>query len=124
MSELDLHGPLRQYWGYEEFRPLQERVIRSLLGGHDAAVVMPTGGGKSLCYQLPALVSGRTAVVISPLIALMRDQAEQLAQMGIPAAIVNSAVPWREQSETISQAAGGVFRLLYISPEQIGRAHV
>jgi ATP-dependent DNA helicase RecQ len=121
VSELDLHGPLRQYWGYEEFRPLQERVIRSLLGGHDAAVVMPTGGGKSLCYQLPALVSGRTAVVISPLIALMRDQAEQLAQMGIPAAIVNSAVPWREQSETISQAARGVFRLLYISPERLAR---
>ena len=121
MSDPDLHGPLRHYWGYENFRPLQERVIRSLLGGHDAAVVMPTGGGKSLCYQLPAVVSGRTAIVISPLIALMQDQAAQLAQMGIPAAVVNSAVPWREQSSTISQAALGAFRLLYISPERLAR---
>ena len=122
VNDPDLHSPLRHYWGYEDFRPLQERVIRSLLGGHDAAVVMPTGGGKSLCYQLPAVVSGRTAIVISPLIALMKDQAAQLAQMGIPAAVVNSAVPWREQSSTISQAAQGAFRLLYISPERLARS--
>jgi superfamily II DNA helicase RecQ len=74
-----------QYWGYSSFRPLQERIIRSLLGEQDTCVVMPTGGGKSLCYQLPALVLGETAIVVSPLIALMQDQAMQLAQMGIPA---------------------------------------
>ena len=81
---------LRRYWGYHEFRPKQENVIRSLLAAHDTCVVMPTGGGKSLCYQLPAVISGKTAVVVSPLIALMQDQAAQLAQMGIPAAAINS----------------------------------
>ena len=72
--------------------------MRSLLEGRDVAVVMPTGGGKSLCYQLPALILGRTAVVISPLIALMQDQAAQLDQMGIPAAVLNSALPASEQT--------------------------
>ncbi len=118
---IDLHEPLARYWGYSEFRPLQERIIRSILAGHDAAVVMPTGGGKSLCYQLPALVSGKTAVVISPLIALMQDQAAQLTQMGIPAAVLNSAIPWSEQSNVISQAARGAYRLLYLSPERLAK---
>ncbi len=89
-ADADLLAPLRRYWGYDSFRPKQENVIRSLLGAHDTCAVMPTGGGKSLCYQLPAVVSGKTAVVVSPLIALMQDQAAQLAQMGIPAAAFNS----------------------------------
>jgi len=122
MGDIDLHEPLRRYWGYEDFRPLQERIIRSLLAGHDAAVVMPTGGGKSLCYQLPALVSGRTAIVVSPLIALMQDQVAQLGQMGIPAAVVNSSVPWKEQSGILSKAAAGAYRLLYLSPERLAKA--
>ena len=71
-------------WGYHEFRPKQESIIRSLLAGHDACAVMPTGGGKSLCYQLPAVVSGKTAVVVSPLIALMQDQAASLARWAFP----------------------------------------
>ena len=82
---------LRRYWGYHEFRPKQENVIRSVLAAHDTCVVMPTGGGKSLCYQLPAVISGKTAVVGSPLIALMQDQAAQLAQMGISATVINSS---------------------------------
>src|SRR5438270_7487624 len=101
MPEPDLLRALQQCWGYSSFRPLQESVVRSLLGGHDTCVVMPTGGGKSLCYQLPALVSGKTAVVISPLIALMQDQAAQLAQMGIPVAILNSAQPSDQQSQVM-----------------------
>jgi len=116
-----LHEPLARYWGYSEFRPLQEQVIGSILAGHDTAVVMPTGGGKSLCYQLPALVSGQTAIVISPLIALMQDQAAQLSQMGIPAAVLNSSVPWSEQSNVISKAARGAYRLLYLSPERLAK---
>jgi ATP-dependent DNA helicase RecQ len=117
----DLHGALRSYWGYDSFRPLQERIVHSLLGGHDVAVVMPTGGGKSLCYQLPALVLGQTVVVISPLIALMQDQAAQLAQMGIPAAVLNSARPPAEQQQVMRQACEGAWRLLYLSPERLAR---
>ena len=93
----DLYAALKKHWGYDSFRPLQERIIGSLMGGRDAAVVMPTGGGKSLCYQLPAVVLGQTVVVVSPLIALMQDQVAQLADMGIPAAVVNSSQAAEEQ---------------------------
>ena len=120
--ETDLLIPLRRYWGYSSFRPLQERIVRSLLAGHDTCVVMPTGGGKSLCYQLPAVVSDLTTVVISPLIALMQDQAAQLAQMGIPAAVLNSSVSHEQQSQVMRQAREGAFRLLYLSPERLQRA--
>ncbi|MBI1853667.1 MAG: RecQ family ATP-dependent DNA helicase [Planctomycetes bacterium] len=101
---------------------MQERVVRSVLDGHDVAVVMPTGGGKSLCYQLPALILGRTAVVISPLIALMQDQAAQLAQMGVPAAFLNSTQSSEEQSDVMRRAREGSYRLLYLSPERLARA--
>src|SRR4051812_19816163 len=119
--DLELLAPLRRYWGYDGFRPMQERIVRSLLAGRDICVVMPTGGGKSLCYQLPALVLGRTAVVISPLIALMQDQAAQLAQMGIPAAVLNSSMPSAEQWEVVRRARAGEYRLLYLSPERLAR---
>jgi ATP-dependent DNA helicase RecQ len=120
-TETDLAAPLRRYWGYSAFRPMQERIVRSLLAGHDACVVMPTGGGKSLCYQLPAVVSGGTAVVISPLIALMQDQATQLAQMGIPAAVLNSTLSESEQTKVMKLAREGAYRLLYVSPERVAR---
>src|ERR1700686_2866353 len=120
-AETDLLTPLRRYWGYSTFRPLQERIVRSLLAGRDTCVVMPTGGGKSLCYQLPAVVAGGTAVVISPLIALMQDQATQLAQMGIPAAVLNSTLSEGEQGKVMSRARDGAYRLLYVSPERIAR---
>src|SRR3984885_5496637 len=119
--ETDLLTPLRRYWGYSSFRPLQERVVKSLIAGHDTCVVMPTGGGKSLCYQLPAVISDRTVVVISPLIALMQDQATQLAQMGIPAAVLNSTLSDQQQSSVMRQAREGAYRLLYLSPERIAR---
>src|SRR6202140_1082794 len=119
--EADLLTPLRRYWGYSSFRPLQEQIVRSLLAGHDTCVVMPTGGGKSLCYQLPALVAERTTVVISPLIALMQDQAAQLAQMGIPAAVLNSSVSNEQQSQVMRQVREGAYRLLYLSPERLQR---
>jgi ATP-dependent DNA helicase RecQ len=121
LPEPDLLAPLRSYWGYSSFRPLQERIVRSLLAGRDTCVVMPTGGGKSLCYQLPAVVSGRTAVVVSPLIALMQDQAAQLAQMGIPAAVLNSTLNDQQQSSVVKQAREGAYRLLYLSPERLAR---
>ena len=120
-SESDLLGALQRYWGYSSFRPMQERIVRSLLAGHDACVIMPTGGGKSLCYQLPALVSGKTAIVISPLIALMQDQAAQLAQMGISAAVLNSFLARDEQQRVLHKARQGEYRLLYLSPERLAR---
>jgi len=119
--EADLFPLLQRYWGYSTFRPLQEKIVQSLLGGRDTCVVMPTGGGKSLCYQLPALVSGKTAIVISPLIALMQDQAAQLAQMGIPAAVLNSTQSSGEQSNVTKKACAGEYRLLYLSPERLAR---
>src|SRR3954469_7629583 len=100
---------------------MQERIIQSLLSGSDAAVVMPTGGGKSLCYQLPALALGQTVVVISPLIALMQDQVAQLADMGIPAALINSSQNNEEQRTVMRAAAQGAYRLLYLSPERLAR---
>jgi ATP-dependent DNA helicase RecQ len=119
--EADLLTPLRRYWGYSSFRPLQERIVRSLLARRDTCVVMPTGGGKSLCYQLPAVISEQTAIVISPLIALMQDQAAQLAQMGIPAAVLNSSLSTEQQNNVMKQAREGAYRLLYLSPERLSR---
>ncbi len=120
MSDVpNLAEALRRYWGYHEFRPKQENVIRSLLAAHDTCVVMPTGGGKSLCYQLPAVISGKTAVVVSPLIALMQDQAAQLAQIGIPAAAINSFQNSSERRQVMEKAARGEYRLLYLSPERL-----
>src|ERR1700685_2828735 len=121
-SEADLITLLQRYWGYGTFRPLQEKIVLSLLGGRDTCVVMPTGGGKSLCYQLPTLASGKTAIVISPLIALMQDQAAQLAQRGIPAAVLNSTQTSGEQSDITKKACAGEYRLLYLSPERLARA--
>jgi len=119
----NLLGALGRYWGYDSFRPLQEGVVRSLLSGRDACVVMPTGGGKSLCYQLPAAMSDeKTVIVVSPLIALMQDQVAQLTQMGIAAALLNSSLPSNEQSGVMQQAAAGQYRLLYLSPERLARA--
>jgi ATP-dependent DNA helicase RecQ len=115
----NLSEVLRRYWGYHEFRPKQENVIRSLLAARDTCVVMPTGGGKSLCYQLPAVISGKTAVVVSPLIALMQDQAAQLAQMGIPAAAINSFQSSAERRSVMEKAGRGEYRLLYLSPERL-----
>jgi ATP-dependent DNA helicase RecQ len=110
---------LKKYWGYEAFRPRQEEVVRSLAAGRDVCVVMPTGGGKSLCYQLPAVLDEqRTAVVISPLIALMQDQVAQLRQMGIPAVFLNSAVEEADRHEVKRKASSGEYRLIYVSPER------
>jgi len=122
-DEINLLEPLRQYWGYDSFRPMQERIVRSLMAGKDTCVVMPTGGGKSLCYQLPAALDAKsTAIVISPLIALMQDQTAQLAQMGIEAAVLNSFVSRKSADEITQSATEGKFRLLYLSPERIAQS--
>jgi ATP-dependent DNA helicase RecQ len=121
-SDTELLGALRQYWGYDAFRPLQENIVRSLLGGRDTCVVMPTGGGKSLCYQLPAaILQEKTVIVVSPLIALMQDQVAQLTQMGIPSALLNSTLAGDVQSWVLHKSIQGAYRLLYLSPERLAR---
>ena len=123
ISESTLLGALRRYWGFDSFRPLQKSIVQSLVEGRDTCVVMPTGGGKSLCYQLPAtLLARQTAIVISPLIALMQDQVAQLAQMGISAALLNSSLAAKEQARILRDASEGTYRLLYLSPERLARA--
>src|ERR1700721_1539688 len=122
VSQTELRGALRRFWGYDSFRPMQEKVVRRLIAGHDTCAVMPTGFGKSLCYQLPAaLLSNETVVVVSPLIALMQDQVAQLTQMGIPSALLNSTLSSDVQSWVLHQAIKGAYRLLYLSPERLAR---
>ena len=123
ISGTSLLAALRRYWGYDSFLPLQEKIVRSLLDGCDACVIMPTGGGKSLCYQLPAaLLSEQTVIVISPLIALMQDQVAQLTQMGIASAALNSFLTEGQQSVVMANAVKGKYRLLYLSPERLARS--
>src|SRR5579862_5394665 len=123
VSQTELRGALRRFWGYDSFRPMQEEVVCSLIGGHDVCAVMPTGFGKSLCYQLPAaMLSNETVVVVSPLIALMQDQVAQLTQMGIPSALLNSSLSKPRQAQVINEATEGKYRLLYLSPERLAAA--
>jgi ATP-dependent DNA helicase RecQ len=115
-----LSEALHRYWGYDSFRPGQENIVRSIAAGRDACVVMPTGGGKSLCYQLPAVLDAqRAVVVVSPLIALMQDQVAQLEQMGVPAGFLNSSLSSDARSVILRRASEGHYRLLYLSPERI-----
>jgi ATP-dependent DNA helicase RecQ len=113
---------LKRYWGFDSFRPKQEEIVKNLCAGRDVCVVMPTGGGKSLCYQLPAVLEeNRTAVVISPLLALMQDQVAQLLHMGIPAVSLNSTVAEAERGRLKKMAMAGHYRLMYVSPEHAVR---
>jgi ATP-dependent DNA helicase RecQ len=110
---------LRQYWGHETFMPLQEEAISCVLNGRDSVVVLPTGGGKSICFQVPALSLPGLAVVVSPLIALMKDQVDGLQVCGFPAACINSTLTLAEKREVAAAIRSGRLRLLYISPEKL-----
>lgn len=110
---------LQHYWGYSSFRPGQEEAIRSVLEGNDTLVLFPTGGGKSLCYQVPAVVQDGLTVVISPLIALMQDQVEQLNQAGIRATFLNSTLSSYEVEQRLVNARNGMYKLLYVAPERL-----
>src|SRR3989344_9301474 len=110
---------LKKHFGYEEFRPLQEEIIERVLQGKDCVVLMPTGGGKSLCFQLPALMSDGVAIVISPLISLMKDQVDALRTNGIAADLINSTLSPVEIAGVMERAQQGELKMLYIAPERL-----
>jgi ATP-dependent DNA helicase RecQ len=110
---------LKQYWGYDAFRPLQQEIITAVLEGKDALALLPTGGGKSVCFQVPAMAKDGICLVVSPLIALMKDQVEQLKRKGILALAVYSGMSFLEVKKTLQNAAYGNFKFLYVSPERL-----
>src|SRR5918995_5656967 len=118
-STSDILAAVRRYWGYPELRPLQEQAIRAGLDRRDSLVVMPTGGGKSLCYQVPAELAQRTDIVVSPLISLMKDQVDGLRECGYAAAALYSGMPLHAVQETEEQVAAGRYRLVFVAPERV-----
>ena len=116
MNKYDL---LRQYFGHTSFRPGQEAMIDALLDGRDAFGVMPTGAGKSMCYQIPALLLPGVTLVISPLISLMKDQVMALCQAGIPAAYLNSSLTYNQYCEALRRACNGAYKIIYVAPERL-----
>lgn len=110
---------LRQYWGYGEFRPLQEDIIQSILDGHDTLALLPTGGGKSICFQVPAMCMEGICIVVSPLIALMHDQVQRLREKNIPAIAITSTMSKRETDIAFDNCVYGKIKFLYLSPERL-----
>ncbi len=118
-DSVNLHGVLKRFFGFDSFRPLQEEIIRDALAGKDVFAVLPTGGGKSLCFQLPALTRPGLTVVVSPLIALMKDQVDALQAAGVPATFLNSSLAAGESRPRLRGLHNGEFRLLYVAPERL-----
>ena len=116
---MDKYEVLKQYFGYDSFREGQEALIDGILAGRDTFGVMPTGAGKSICYQVPALVMGRITLVISPLISLMKDQVSALNQAGVHAAYLNSSLTWTQYKKALALAAQGRYTLIYVAPERL-----
>ena len=116
----DIHDTLRQYWGYDSFRSVQEKAIRSVTNNRDTLVLMPTGGGKSLIYQLPAMASEGICIVVTPLIALMKDQVDRLRSKGIPAVAVHSGLTQRQIDILLDNCVYGDVKFLYVAPERLG----
>ena len=110
---------LKQYWGYDSFRPMQEEIISAALEGRDVLAILPTGGGKSVCFQVPSMMKEGLALVITPLVALMKDQVQNLESRGIKALAVYAGMPRREIDLALNNAAYGDFKFLYISPERL-----
>lgn len=120
MSSPDrLLAALREYWGYDAFRPLQREAMQAVLDGQDSVIVLPTGGGKSLCYQVPAVVMDGLAIVVSPLISLMKDQVDALRECGIAAAAINSTLSPGEKGDIATRIRSGELKLLYVAPERL-----
>ena len=117
MKPLDI---LKEYWGYDSFRPMQEEIVSAALDGKDVLAILPTGGGKSVCFQVPAMMREGIAIVVTPLIALMKDQVQNLNDKGIRALCVNAGMGAREVETVLNNAAYGDFKFLYVSPERLG----
>src|SRR3954462_7594044 len=115
---------LRNHFGFEDFREGQREVISAVLEGHDTVVVMPTGGGKSLCYQVPALMLEGATLVVSPLIALMKDQVDALHARNLPATFINSSIDFEEQKARLQAVRRGAFKLVYVAPERFRSNHL
>jgi ATP-dependent DNA helicase RecQ len=115
----DSHFILKKYWGYDTFRPLQEDIINAVLDKKDVLALLPTGAGKSICFQMPAMMMEGICLVISPLIALMKDQVENLNKRDIPALAVYSGMHFMEVKKTLQNAAFGSYKFLYVSPERL-----
>ena len=116
---MNIHEILKEYWGYGHFRPLQEDIINAVLEGNDTLALLPTGGGKSLCFQVPAMAKDGICLVVSPLIALMKDQVESLQKKGIPSLAIYSGMSFLEIKKTLQNAAYGNYKFLYVSPERL-----
>ena len=116
---MTIHEILKEYWGYDTFRPLQEDIINAVLQGNDTLALLPTGGGKSICFQVPALAKDGLCLVISPLIALMKDQVQNLKNKGIPALSIFSGMSFLEVKKTLQNAVHGNYKFLYVSPERL-----
>ena len=117
-----IHSIVKEYWGYDTFRPLQAEIITAVLEGKDVLALLPTGGGKSICFQVPALAKDGICLVISPLIALIKDQVENLKNKGINALAIYSSMPFLEIKKTLQNAAYGNYKFLYVSPERLETA--
>ncbi len=111
---------LKEYWGYDSFRPKQEDIVRTALEGRDVLAILPTGGGKSVCFQVPAMIRPGIAIVVTPLIALMKDQVQNLTDRGIRALCINAGMGRREVDTALNNALYGDFKFLYVSPERLG----
>jgi len=121
-NEIDIHAALKKYFGFSQFKGLQEKVVKSIITGHNSFVIMPTGGGKSLCYQLPALIQDGTAIVVSPLIALMKNQVDALRSLGSEhgiAHVLNSSLTKTEINQVKKDISSGLTKLLYVAPESL-----
>ena len=110
---------LKTYFGYDDFRPLQEEIIQSVIDGRDTLALMPTGGGKSLCFQVPTMAMGGLCLVITPLIALMKDQVENLRQRNIRAAAIYTGMSYEQQKVALDNCMWGPYHFLYVSPERL-----
>ena len=112
-------GILKQYYGYSSFREGQEEIIREILNGNDVLTIMPTGGGKSICYQVPAILLDGITIVISPLISLMKDQVDNINNLGIKSAYINSSLSNIEINNILDEAAKNEIKILYVAPERL-----